>query len=393
MKPNSFYLTEQDQHAEELQMLQTAVETAANGIAITDVRGTLQWVNQAFSRLTGYSREEVVGQNHRVLKSGCHPPEFYRTMWETIQRGEPWHGQMINRRKDGTFYHEEMTITPVRAKNGGITSFVAIKQDISERILNEEKIRRLNHDLESQVIERTAELMSTVNALRFEIAERQRLEVEVLKISDREQSRIGRDLHDGVCQNLAGIAIFAEVAARELDREQHRLVPNIREISELARQSADDLRRLAAGLYPLKIEQHGLVTALQELASETSARSPAACTFSMRQSLILTDQNAAVQLYRIAQEAVSNAVRHANPAHLAIELSESGGIASLVIRDDGCGLSPCPEKSGMGLHTMQYRAKMLGGSLDVRPADGGGTLVTCSFPGKDFFYAKEHTNS
>jgi len=116
-----------------------ALEAAANGIVLTDRHGTIIWANPAFSRLTGYSLSEIIGQNPRILKSGFHPDVFYANFWKTITAGEVWHNELLNKRKDGSIYHEEMTVTPVRNKSGEITNFIAIKQDISSRKESEER--------------------------------------------------------------------------------------------------------------------------------------------------------------------------------------------------------------------------------------------------------------
>ena len=116
----------------------TAVEQAADGIVVTDTEGNIQYVNPAFTRMTGYSREEAVGKNPRLLKSGHHPPALYEDLWKTIKSGQVWHGDMINRRKDGTLYSEEMQIAPVRSSTGEVVSFIAIKHDVSDRRAAEE---------------------------------------------------------------------------------------------------------------------------------------------------------------------------------------------------------------------------------------------------------------
>jgi PAS domain S-box-containing protein len=129
--------------AEEKLLLQTsALEAAANGIAITKRDGTILWVNHAFTRLTGYTAEEVVGRNPRVLKSDRHPPKFYHDLWTAINAGNVWHGELVNKRKEGGCYLEEMTITPVRGANGEVRNFIAIKQDVTERKRAEEALRR-----------------------------------------------------------------------------------------------------------------------------------------------------------------------------------------------------------------------------------------------------------
>lgn len=111
----------------------TALESTANAVVITDTTGAIQWVNPAYTQLTGYTFAEALGQNPRLLKSGHQPPNFYKTMWETITAGVVWHGEMVNKRKDGGFYTEEQTITPMRDATGQITHFIGIKQDITER--------------------------------------------------------------------------------------------------------------------------------------------------------------------------------------------------------------------------------------------------------------------
>ena len=129
-------------HAEEkLSLLSQAIESAANSIILTDREGRILWVNAAFTKLTGYSVDEIVGQNPKILKSGKQPCEFYRSLWETILRGEVWHGQLVNRRKDGSAYDEEMTITPVRAQGSDITHFVGVKENITERKRWEEELQ------------------------------------------------------------------------------------------------------------------------------------------------------------------------------------------------------------------------------------------------------------
>jgi PAS domain S-box-containing protein len=123
--------------------LLAAVEQAADGIVITDNSGTIQFVNPAFTAMTGYARDEVLGQSPRILKSGHHPAEFYRNMWHTICSGQAWQGEVVNRRKDGILYTEEMRITPVRDRNSGINGYIAIKHDVTEQRRLVEQHRRL----------------------------------------------------------------------------------------------------------------------------------------------------------------------------------------------------------------------------------------------------------
>ncbi len=126
-----------------LQLQAAALEAAANPILISRRDGTTIWVNEAFEHLSGYTREEVLGQRTSLLKSGQQPDSFFKNMWETILSGQKWRGELVNRRKDGSLYQEEMTITPVKNAAGDITHFIAIKLDITERKAVEEQIRQL----------------------------------------------------------------------------------------------------------------------------------------------------------------------------------------------------------------------------------------------------------
>src|SRR5579875_1556278 len=134
-------ITQRKQAEKQLQIHTTALETAANGIVITDREGKIIWVNSAFTALTGYGKDEVLGYNPRVLKSGKHDSAFYRNLWETIVSGHVWQGEIINRRKDGSLYNEFMTISPVHSSGGEITHFIAIKQDITKLKRTEEALR------------------------------------------------------------------------------------------------------------------------------------------------------------------------------------------------------------------------------------------------------------
>jgi diguanylate cyclase (GGDEF)-like protein/PAS domain S-box-containing protein len=135
--------------AEESSLLQSAaLEAAANAIAITDLDGTLQWVNHAWVELTGYSKEESIGRNANIVRSETHDPRFYREMWDTILAGRVWHGEMKNRRKDGVLYDEEQTITPVLDSTGKVTHFVAIKLDITKRKKTEAMLEAVRLELE-----------------------------------------------------------------------------------------------------------------------------------------------------------------------------------------------------------------------------------------------------
>jgi len=154
-------ITERTQIDQRLLLQSSALAAAANGIVIVDRKGVIVWANPAFTKLTGYSMDEAIGASPRVLKSGQHPREFYRNMWATVLAGDVWCGELINRRKNGSLYEEEMTITPVKDSGGAITHFVAIKSDVSERRRIERSLQDAHRLLEQRVAERTAEITDT----------------------------------------------------------------------------------------------------------------------------------------------------------------------------------------------------------------------------------------
>src|ERR1039458_3242970 len=135
-------ITERKRAEEQMNLQFSALTAAANTIVITDRDGKIEWVNPAFTKFTGYSAGEAIGQNPRILKSGRHPPEFYSNMWQTILAGNVWHGELVNKRKDGSCYTEDTTITPVYGADGQIAHFVAVKQDVTERRRLEDQLRQ-----------------------------------------------------------------------------------------------------------------------------------------------------------------------------------------------------------------------------------------------------------
>ncbi|MFW6161383.1 MAG: PAS domain-containing protein [Planctomycetota bacterium] len=215
----------------------------------------------------------------------------------------------------------------------------------------------------------------------LDVTERKRLENEIAALSDREQRRIGRDLHDTLGQQLTGMLFVLD----QLEADLHdRGLPEAEEVTkavEMLEQSIEQTRALARGLSPVMDEPGGLTSALAELAESVEAQFGITCRFEAPEDLLVTDNDAAVNLYRIAQEAVSNAIRHGKANEIRIRLARNEGRGCLAVHDDGVGIAPdATDGGGMGLHIMPHRAKSLGGRLDVQPDAERGTVVTCTFP-------------
>jgi signal transduction histidine kinase len=215
---------------------------------------------------------------------------------------------------------------------------------------------------------------------RLELLERsQKLEQEIISISEREQQRIGRDLHDGLCQYLAAIGFTASMLDQELQKKSPTLAKNAGEIANLLQDAARRTRELARGLSPVDRDEGGLESALDELAASTSRLAGISCSFICPAPVQIGDNTRAIHLFRIAQEALGNALKHGRAKTVVIALEASDGASSLRISDDGIGFdADGSEKKGMGLSIMRYRARMISGTLEIQPNAPGGTVVACT---------------
>jgi signal transduction histidine kinase len=209
---------------------------------------------------------------------------------------------------------------------------------------------------------------------------RKKLERELLEISGREQRRIGQDLHDSLCQHLAGIGFMSKVLERKTTAKQPIRSEDIIEIVELIDQAITLTRGFARGLNPVRLEADGLMMALIELASNVEKLFGVACRFECEKPVLLTDNAVASHVYRIAQEALNNAIKHGKADTITITLRQDDGSCILTIHDNGVGIgSTTSQGKGMGLSIMQYRASMIGAALDIRTHDIGGTIIRCVF--------------
>jgi PAS domain S-box-containing protein len=220
-----------------------------------------------------------------------------------------------------------------------------------------------------------------IHGVGFDITERKCLEEAILEISAREQRRIAQDLHDGLGQHLTGIAFMCKVLEEKLSDKSLPEAVEAAKIVKMVNQAIDNTRQLARGLHPVRAEPLGLVSALKNWASEVEGLFHIGCSFQCAKPLPIRDANLATHLYRIAQEAVNNAIRHGKSRNIVIRLSSKNGAGVLTIQDDGDGFLNKPATPlGVGLSIMNYRADMVGGSLKVQPNEGRGITVTCMFP-------------
>jgi PAS domain S-box-containing protein len=214
------------------------------------------------------------------------------------------------------------------------------------------------------------------------ITERRHLEHHILEISDREQARFGQEIHDGLCQQLVSLAFDANALQRDLSAQNRPEASIARRMADYLDQAITESRQLSRGLFPVRVGEVGLNPALQELADSTSARFKIQCRFAGKQPVAVKHAATATHLYRIAQEAVNNAVKHSRARTVCIRLRAQANQIELSVEDDGAGLSPARRKkaTGLGLHIMDYRARAVGGTLHIGPGPQGGTVVSCCVP-------------
>lgn len=221
--------------------------------------------------------------------------------------------------------------------------------------------------------------MERVIVTGMDITEKHRLQQEVLRIAEQEQARIGHDLHDGVGQTMTGIGTLLEALESGLEGEQKRLAGRIRQIVQ---DSVAEVRRMSHGLAPSGVKNRGIDGGLRLLADTIRENYRTACECDITPGIKLADIEAETHVFRIAQEAVNNAMRHGKPKLIKLALTRLGdGECQLTVEDNGAGMKNASRKGeGIGLRVMQYRTDLIRGILAVRPRPGGGVVVTCRFP-------------
>jgi two-component system, LuxR family, sensor kinase FixL len=334
----------QDALRDREERMRAVLNTAADAIITIDEAGIIEGVNPATERMFGYAAAELVGRNVRVLMPPNYRDEHDNYISQFLKTGEARiigsGREVTGRRNDGSTFPVDLSVS--RIEHLGL--FTGIIRDISER---------------------------------------KALQQHLLEIAADQQRRIGQDLHDDVGQELVALGMTAGTLTQTIeelctDEESGEVLRMSRKLADGLRECLQKVRFLSRGLVPVEVDAEGLATALQDLATQIGQLHHVNCTFDSPTAIPINDNTTATHLYRIAQEAVTNALKHGQPHEIRISLAEHNGLIVLEVADDGTGMpQPVPLQKGAGLRTMNYRAGLIGARLGFRPGERGGTLVSC----------------
>ena len=325
------------------------------GVVVTDASNRILRVNQAFTDITGYTNEEVIGKTPAVLQSGRHDATFYRDMWEILKRDRYWCGEVWNRNKKGRIYPEWLAITAVLGEDRQVTNYVGVFSDISERKAGEQQLRELTAHIQT--------------------------------VREEEKTRIAREIHDDLGGTLTALKIETYRLREQLAANGHTLplLERVESMTQLLDHAVGVTRRVISDLHPAIIDDLGLAAALEWQAAQFQKRTGIACEVICAHDgdeETRLDKPRAINLFRIFQEALSNVARHSGATSVVAEFHQDDEEVMLSVSDDGRGL---PEghviaQTSYGMRGMRERVAQLGGEIGFGRPSGGGLRVTVTLP-------------
>jgi PAS domain S-box-containing protein len=380
-------LSERKRAEEKVRQTQERFELLVEGakeyaMFLLDPDNKITFWSSGAERVFGWSAKEATGKSGSLIftpedrERGAVEKEIGIASREGRAPDRRWH-----LRKDGTRIWVDGVMERLDDERGNLRGFAKIARDATDQRKADEQLRYARDQLEQRVLERTADLMSMNNELERTIRQREQLERDLLEISERERRRIGQDLHDIVCQELTATALFLKSASNTIHHRE--AAKSLSEAAEIVNRNVGVARDLARSFQPSELRAGGLIEALRGLCKQANEHPKIHCTLKLPKNIRVRDETLALNIYRIAQEAVRNAVNHSGGDEVIICIEREKEFVRLVVEDNGKGFRPPKGKKrskGLGLHIMKYRANVLGGTLMIDARPKGGTKVTCEVP-------------
>ncbi len=346
----------------QLHNLVQIVEQSPAIVIMTNINGEIEYVNPKFTQVTGYTAEEVIGQNPRLLKSGEMSPEAYEELWQKITAGEEWHGEFHNKKKNGDLFWVSASIVPLWSAGGEITQFVGIQQDISLRKKTE------------------AALNASVRQLGI-------LSRKLVRAQEEERQRISAELHNEASQALIALKISLELIQARVPPQLKSLNQRLANVVALTETTMEQIRLLAQNLRPPAIDALGLDAALESFCHDFARHTHLKIDYFGVSVPPLPDV-ISISLYRFLQEACANIAKHAQATSATVALTLDSDTINLVVEDDGHGFdvntifapASISTGKGIGLPGLRDRFKLLGGSFVVESQPKQGTRLVASVP-------------